>query len=184
MDSKVGSLFGIILMACATAIILYFRSVSLELNRVKPTIKRDMTGYNRTILYSCNGYDSITPTIVQNEVAEVNSKVETPVVASYVGEFDVAANCCEKYNHICGGTGITASGMPQVAGITVGANFDSLPAGTWIYIDGVGIRQVQDTGPDCPMNHIDVAVETHEEALKWELQGIHDVWILEDANES
>lgn len=102
--------------------------------------------------------------------------------AEYVGEYDCAAYCCEKYNHICGGTGITASGYTQESGITAGANFDALPAGTWIYIDGVGIRQVQDTGPDCPMNHIDVAVETHEEALAWKLQGIHSVWILEVGN--
>ena len=82
----------------------------------------------------------------------------------YAGEFYVTANCCESGCAMCGGTGITASGAPQVAGVTAGANFDTLPAGTVIYIDGVGIRVVQDTGPDCPADHIDVAVETHAEA--------------------
>ena len=82
---------------------------------------------------------------------------------------------------MCGGTGITASGAPQVAGVTAGANFDTLPAGTWIYIEDVGIRVVQDTGPDCPEYHIDVAVSTHSEALSWQGYGTHKVWILEEA---
>lgn len=99
----------------------------------------------------------------------------------YVGTFEVAANCCEESCDMCGGTGITASGAPQVAGVTAGANFDALPAGTWIYIEGVGIRVVQDTGPDCPADHIDVAVDTHEEALSWAGYGKHKVWVLQEA---
>ena len=100
----------------------------------------------------------------------------------YAGEFEVTANCCEAGCAMCGGTGITASGAPQVAGVTAGANFDTLPAGTWIYIEGVGIRQVQDTGAGCPADHIDVAVETHAEALRWAGYGTHKVWILQEAN--
>ena len=99
----------------------------------------------------------------------------------YVGEFDVTANCCESGCAMCGGTGITASGAPQVAGVTAGANFDTLPAGTVIYIEGVGIRIVQDTGPNCPEDHIDVAVETHAEALAWAGYGRHKVYILQEA---
>lgn len=115
---------------------------------------------------------------VEEDIVQEEVKAELPLQIEYVGEFDCAANCCEEYNHICGGTGVTASGMPQTAGITAGANFDKLPVGTWIYIADVGIRQVQDTGPDCPENHIDVAVETHKEALAWEGYGVHRVWII------
>jgi 3D (Asp-Asp-Asp) domain-containing protein len=101
---------------------------------------------------------------------------------TYIGEFQCAANCCEHYRHICGdGLGITASGAPQEAGVTAGANFDVLPAGTWIYIEDVGIRQVQDTEPDCPEYHIDVAVQTHAEALSWPGYGKHRVYILQGA---
>ena len=99
----------------------------------------------------------------------------------YAGEFYVTANCCESGCAMCGGTGITASGAPQVAGVTAGANFDVLPAGTVIYIEDVGIRVVQDTGPDCPADHIDVAVETHAEALSWPGYGKHRVYILQEA---
>ena len=99
----------------------------------------------------------------------------------YAGEFDVTANCCESGCAMCGGTGITASGAPQVAGVTAGANFDVLPAGTVIYIEDVGIRVVQDTGTDCPTDHIDVAVDTHAEALAWDGYGKHRVYILQEA---
>lgn len=114
-------------------------------------------------------------------------QVETPEIDpnapawEYAGEFYVTANCCESGCAMCGGTGITASGAPQVAGVTAGANFDTLPAGTVIYIDGVGIRVVQDTGPDCPEDHIDVAVDTHAEALAWPGYGKHRVYILQEA---
>lgn len=99
----------------------------------------------------------------------------------YVGEFDVTANCCESGCAMCGGTGITASGAPQVAGVTAGANFEVLPAGTVIYIEDVGVRVVQDTGPDCPADHIDIAVDTHAEALSWPGYGKHSVYVLQEA---
>ena len=101
-----------------------------------------------------------------------------PMQARHVGVFNCAANCCERYPHICGGTGVTASGAPQTAGVTAGANLEVLPIGTWIYIEDIGIRQVQDTGPACPANHLDIAVNTHAEALAWAQQGSHRVWIL------
>ena len=114
-------------------------------------------------------------------------QVETPEIDpnapvwEYAGTFDVTANCCESGCAMCGGTGITASGAPQEAGITAGASFDVLPAGTVIYIEDVGIRVVQDTGPDCPEYHIDVAVDTHKEALAWPKVGKHRVYILQEA---
>lgn len=177
MDGKVTSLFGWFMIVALFFVVFHMRTVYMDI--AESVVERDMADYNRMLLSACSG-GSVAPTIVQTEkIMEVAVDDGAPVTASYAGEFEVDANCCELYNHICGGTGVTASGMPQVAGITAGANFEALPVGTWIYIDGVGIRQVQDTGPDCPMNHIDVAVETHEEALAWELQGIHRVWILE-----
>ena len=51
-------------------------------------------------------------------------QVETPEIDpnapvwEYAGTFDVTANCCESGCAMCGGTGITASGAPQVAGVT------------------------------------------------------------------
>lgn len=103
------------------------------------------------------------------------------LTASYVGEFTLTAYCTEKYVHICGtGTGITASGAPVTPGLTVAADPSVLPLGTVVYIEGVGVRVVQDTGGALQGLHLDVAVSgSHEDALSWPLGGqLAGVWIL------
>ena len=98
----------------------------------------------------------------------------------YVGEYTCTAYCCEKYPHICGtGSGITASGAPVTAGVSVATtDFGTFSYGTVIYIEDVGIRIVQDTGA-FSRDKLDVAVQTHDEATHWEGQGKHKVWLLE-----
>ena len=97
----------------------------------------------------------------------------------FVGEYKCTAYCCEKYPHICGtGSGKTASGVPITQDVTVAVNdTNKFPFGTILYIEDVGIRIVQDTGPFSG-KQIDCAVDTHEHALKWEGQGKHKVWIV------
>lgn len=99
-----------------------------------------------------------------------------------IGEWKCTAYCTEKYAHICGtGTGITASGETVQAGVSVAinrANLDWLPFGTKIYIEGVGVRIIQDTGPGVATNQLDCAVYTHSNALRWSGAGTHSVWIL------
>ena len=96
----------------------------------------------------------------------------------YAGAFMCSAYCCEEYPHICGGNGITASGTPVTAGLTVAVDPDVIPLGTVLYIEGVGIRIAQDTGSAVTGQKIDVAVETHAEAESWPGWGEHNVWIL------
>lgn len=99
---------------------------------------------------------------------------------TYLGEFSCTAYCSEQYEHICGtGDGITASGAPVQAGMTVAADPDVLPLGSAVYIEGVGLRYVQDTGSAVKGNALDVAVDTHSEALAWPGYGTHRVWLLE-----
>lgn len=101
------------------------------------------------------------------------------VGAEYIGEFFLTAYCCEKYEHICGeGHGITASGQPVQAGVTVAADPDVLPYGTVLYIEGVGIRIVQDKGGAIKGNRLDVAVDTHANALQFGAYGEAAVYIL------
>ena len=103
------------------------------------------------------------------------------LTASYAGEFTLTAYCTEKYAHICGtGTGITASGAPVTPGVTVAADLSVLPLGTVVYIEGVGVRVVQDTGGALQGQHLDVAVNgTHADALSWPMGGqLAGVWIL------
>ena len=94
----------------------------------------------------------------------------------YIGEYTITAYCCEKYPHICGG-GNTSTGNPPIAELTCAVtDLKTFPYGTIIYIEDVGIRIVQDTG-GFHTNKIDVAVETHEEAVRWQNKK-HKVWII------
>jgi len=61
---------------------------------------------------------------------------------------------------------ITASGEPVVPGVTVAAGKD-LPFGTELYICGIGKRIVQDRGAVISRGHIDIAVKTQAEAIRF-----------------
>lgn len=116
--------------------------------------------------------------------ASQQASTESAVHFRYAGEFGCTAYCSEKYEHICGtGDGITASGAPVQAGVTVAADPDIFPFGTALYIEGVGVRYVQDTGAAIQGNKLDVAVATHENALTWTGYGTHRVWIIEEGAE-
>ncbi len=96
----------------------------------------------------------------------------------YIGEYTITAYCCEKYPHICGG-GKTASGTDPVPDLTCAVcDLEMFPFGTVLYIEGIGIRVVQDTG-GFDFSKIDVAVKTHEEASHWQ-NAKHKVWIVKE----
>lgn len=95
----------------------------------------------------------------------------------YAGNFTSTAYCCETYDHICGGNGVTASGTVPTPGLTIAADWGVLPAGTWVYIEGIGVRRVEDRGSAIVGNKLDIALATHAEALTWGNRS-HNVWIL------
>lgn len=98
---------------------------------------------------------------------------------TYAGDFQVTYYCGENYPHICGtGNGITASGQQATQGITVAADPDVIPMGSYIYIEGVGMRIVQDTGGAIAGNKLDVYVDTHQEALAQSVRTAK-VWIVQ-----
>lgn len=83
---------------------------------------------------------------------------------TYIGEFTVTFYCsCYK---CCGKTdGITASGTIAQEGQTVAADWDALPPGTRIFIEGIGFRTVEDSGGWIKGNKLDVYMESHQVAL-------------------
>ncbi len=97
---------------------------------------------------------------------------------AYAGEFHNTAYCCEVYPHICGGNGITASGTIPTPGLTCAADWEVFPPGTWLYIEDVGIRRVEDSGSAIIGKCLDIAVDTHRNALAWGGFGTHSVWVL------
>lgn len=119
--------------------------------------------------------------IDQLQTAANENALPDGLTKKYAGEFLCTAYCTEKYQHICGtGDGITASGAPVTAGLTVAAD-ESLPFGTVLYIEGIGVRVVQDRGAAIQGNKLDVAVSgSHEDALNWDGYGEHRVWIIRE----
>ena len=110
---------------------------------------------------------SFRPVVVQT-MAE---PYEEPELVS-LGTFTVYAYCpCET---CCGqwSGGPTASGVLPEEGRTVAADWDVLPAGTEIYIDGFGWRTVEDTGGAIRGNTIDIFFESHEEAAEFGIQEV------------
>ena len=123
--------------------------------------------------------DEETISVLQDRL---DSMADGKIYLEEAGTFMCTAYCTEQYQHICGeGRGITASGQPIQADVTVAAAQPLLPYGTVLYIEGVGIRIVQDKGAGVQGYHLDVAVDTHENALAWSGYGEHRVWIIREA---
>ena len=104
----------------------------------------------------------------------------TPIVEPEIEwlEFEATAYCpCEK---CCGkwaknrpnGFVYTANGEVAKEGVTIAADWDVLPPGTEVEIEGIGTRKVQDRGGAIRGNRIDIYFETHEQALKFGVQEV------------
>lgn len=61
----------------------------------------------------------------------------------------------------------TATGSTAEEGRTVAADFDFLPPGSLIEIEGIGLRVVEDTGGGLSNTHIDLYFESHEKAVEF-----------------
>lgn len=111
--------------------------------------------------------------------ADVNAEAAEPV--TYEAWFRANAQllaedckithyCCERRPHICGtGNGITATGVPVTAGWTCAVDPRAIPYGAEVmvdYGDRVEFYKTQDCGGAVRGNHIDLAVETHAEAIE------------------
>ena len=95
----------------------------------------------------------------------------------YIGDFTITYYCNEMVDHICGGSGITASGKPTEVGWTAAADTSVLPMGSIVYIQDIGFREIMDVGGAVDDNHIDVLVQEHQEAIEL---GTHysGIWLL------
>lgn len=96
----------------------------------------------------------------------------------YMGEFKLTHYCTELRKHICGtGAGITATGTQVTAGRTIAVDPTVIPYGSKVYIEGYGWRTAEDCGGAVKNKQIDIAVDTHSNALS---MGVTNggVWLL------
>ena len=120
---------------------------------------------------------------LSQQVSDLTRRQVEPVEMVCLGTYHLTAYCAEEYPHICGGNGVTASGTKPTPGVTAAADWDRLAPGSWLYIEGVGIRQVQDSGSAIKENRLDILVATHEEALSWAGYGDRQVWLIKEGQE-
>lgn len=155
--------------------VLYHRIDDLECQRdIYKSRYEDWEGVSKEIAeYADTLRDSL----------KARDRLDGKLLVEDAGDFLCTAYCTEKQEHICGtGTGITASGAPVEADVTVAADPDVFPFGTVLYIEDVGVRIVQDKGAGIQGKHLDVAVPgSHEDALNWNGYGTHRVWVIREA---
>ena len=77
--------------------------------------------------------------------------------------FYCGGRCCVSHN---AEHGLTKSGARPAEGWTVAADTRHFPIGTILWIDGLGLRMVQDVGSGVRGSHIDVYVREHAHAVR------------------
>ena len=118
------------------------------------------------------------------EAAE-NELIEAALLARShkLEDATITFSCCVSRPHICGaGTGITASGRRVTPYVSCAVDPDVIPLGSTIMIEYNGemvYLRADDTGPAVKGNHIDIAVQGHQEALELGTKTA-DIWWCEE----
>lgn len=79
--------------------------------------------------------------------------------------------CCGQWSG-----GPTASGTMPEEGRTLAADWDVLPAGTEVYLEGIGWRTVEDTGSGIMGDKLDLYMDSHEAALAFGVREL-EIWM-------
>lgn len=119
---------------------------------------------------------------VAGELSNANTTIEdlknNEYELIYLGDFKLTHYCSELFEHICGtGDGLTATGTNVTPGRTIAVDPRVIPYGTKVYIEGYGWYVAEDCGGGVKGNHIDIAVNFHEEAMSMGVKN-GSVWIL------
>ena len=173
-------IFGIVLTVSLTALLLLWNAITIcNAKELAAALAEAQAAESRTaqrlddvetqnvVLRSVLDECSASERQLKEEVAFAQKLCRLPRMTACT----VSHYCCEKRPHICGtGNGITASGVPVQAGVSVAVDPKVIPLGSTVYVDyGDGVVHTyiaHDTGGAVKGNHIDVAVETHAEALR------------------
>lgn len=151
-----------------------------EVTSIKKELSETTNNLQLEIENSTNLNDALqnVSSQLKKYVAMVDDLKKNEYNLVYIGDFKLTHYCVEKYEHICGtGDGITATGTLATAGRTIAVDPSIIPYGTQVYIEGYGFRIAEDCGGAVNGNHIDIAVDTHEQAINTGTTN-GGVWIL------
>lgn len=115
---------------------------------------------------------SASPVEVEPELQPVETEPEWFTVEATA--YCSCAKCCGEWaNKRPGGVVYTADGSVAQAGVTIAADWDVFPAGTVLYIEGLGERIVQDRGGAINGYDVDVYHDDHNAALQFGRQHLN-----------
>lgn len=126
--------------------------------------------------------------------ADVNAEAAQPLTyedlfrdtATVLTDCTITYYCAEQRPHICGtGSGLTATGTPVTPGWTCAVDPGIIPYGSEVMVDfgdRVEFYKAQDCGGAVRGNHIDLAVDTHANALQKGTQTA-TVYVMEVSDE-
>lgn len=116
-----------------------------------------------------------------------NEKIEQALLAKATRLDNVVVThyCSELRKHICGtGDGITASGRRVTPYVSVAVDPTVIPLDADVLVDygdgEIHYYRSDDTGAWINGNHIDLAVETHDEALQMGVRTATVYWVKEE----
>ena len=102
---------------------------------------------------------------------------EFPYVYEYLGEFSATAYCgCASCNGVWAGSP-AANGEKLTNDLTIAVDPRVIPLGSYLIIEGVGIRKAQDTGSAIKGKDIDVYVSSHSKCSDFGRRSLK-VWII------
>jgi 3D (Asp-Asp-Asp) domain-containing protein len=107
----------------------------------------------------------------QNKVAKVLNATLTAYTAGFESTGKTPAH--PAY-------GITSSGTKVKANHTIAVDPDVIPMGAFVYIEGIGLRQAEDTGSAIKGARIDVYIPDLKQALEFGVKKNVTVYVLDD----
>lgn len=126
----------------------------------------------------------ISPDATQEDFE--NQKIEQALLqrSHHISRVKVSYYCTERRAHICGtGDGVTASGREVTPYVSCAVDPDVIPLGSTVMVDyGDGnlvYLRADDVGAAISGNEIDIAVEYHQEALRYGIRTAEVYWCEE-----
>lgn len=132
-------------------------------------------------------YDTAQPENVPESTPEpptesTKNEAEPEWIEAVATAYCSCEKCCGEWaKNRPDGIVYTASGAVAEEGVTIAADWDVLPPGTTVFIDGLGERVVQDRGAAVKGKAVDVYFQDHDEALLFGRQTVR-LYIVAEGN--
>lgn len=163
-----------------TSYITKLNSVHKQLQETQEDLYKYQEAYDEALANAQYEYE--VNQLLEMDLAEAQGMIVSlkneEYELAYIGDYTLTHYCVEEWSHVCGtGTGLTVTGTQVTAWKTAAVDPTVIPYGTKMYIEGYGWFVAEDCGGAVNGKHIDIAVDTHSQAIDMGTT-IGGVWIL------